>query len=181
MRYYSEEAQDRPLYDSHHQPKQPAYLSFYTLPTQQHWARRVHKGTDMRARLLETTQTAQTGRQCLLWPSQRVCQANRRSPRISQQLRALPVDDLDLKQLLGQGYLRPDFEEYSDEHVCGVLRKARSSSSSSSTPASASTVAALDLHTHLILNHDNFTARCDTAWSSVSRTAACGSNSLAST
>lgn len=73
----------------------------------------------MRARLLETSTARTVTHTCSLWPSQQRCRnsSRRQSPRIAA--RALPVDDQDLKQLLGQSFLRPEFEDLSDEHVSG--------------------------------------------------------------
>jgi hypothetical protein len=60
-----------------------------------------------------------------LWPSQRLCsRRSSRSPRSrSRSVSALPLEDRELRQLLGQSYLRPEYEEHSDEQVRLVLRQ----------------------------------------------------------
>jgi hypothetical protein len=76
--------------------------------------------------------------QCQLWPSQQRCRNSRRpAPRIC--MRALPVDDQsDLRQLLGQTYLRPDYDKYSDEHVsCALLPKTMSTAAAAASSCSS--------------------------------------------
>jgi hypothetical protein len=150
-------------------PKQPVCLISILSPHTAALGKKVHQCRDMRTRLLESTHAASSTRHCPLWPSQRLCRANRIAPRIAQdQPRALPVDDLDLKQLLGQGYLRPDFEEYSDEHVRGVYGR--------HAVAAVAVAVAVAAHQHQPArqswpgdsNHtcksDNSSTRCDTIW-----------------
>jgi hypothetical protein len=70
--------------------------------------------------------------QARLWPSQRVCwqrraHAHRRGVSGSSsggnargdrsRRAAATTDDRELRELLGQAFLRPEYEEYSDEHV----------------------------------------------------------------
>jgi len=88
--------------------------------------------------MFTATQSCSTHKQSLLWPSQRQCR-HRKQHAAKIGVRAFPAEDQDLRQLLGQSYLRPEYEDYTDEHVSStdwVVHRDNSSSNSSSSSSS---------------------------------------------